>query len=1214
MYKNKIGRCFTFLILLIFLISFTSAMDFDNFKYQKNKTFDNKDIKDYKLLQKYKPIEIKNLLGLGSTLFEGYLSQHDDKCGSSCQSTIEIKLHKDGVLIDNVIFKTLQEDNSWIEQDVRSYQFYISTKEKKVDVDDYEYQCEITGTSENGTEITKCNNVKVGSHKEDAPEWTLYNLGDNVDKGIYKVKLEAEKKPSRTVDWVIKTNGEWLESWAMWGGTGLNNGTIAYYKLDNNDFSDELGNYDGTNEGTSNTSGILIDGRAFVAGDTDDINIGLFSELDVDKDYTINMWVSPDLIANQALFSHRDGSNTNRMQLMFRNNEITARSIGSTDVLVGGDWTSGTGTWAMVTLVHHSDNSMELYENGNLRTGRTETGATPTIDRTILGASADLNDNWFDGGMDEVGVWNRTLSTDEILELYNSGDAFAYPFPDNSYVTLNSPSNNSISDTNEVEFNCSAEVIGGATLTNMSLWTNESGSWEAKEMENSTIKENIYDIPLSNAYRNSSILNTEVFWVYALRGGFDTTHRSYVIFHYTDSTNYTTSTIDGGENSWANHTNPFPEKEVFNFEIFTRSVPSGKASFILDGYTWGNNHVSSLTQTFNRTLTDTTLWTCQACDSDGDCGFANENRTLSIDTTAPTISIESPTSILNYNSDGGNETLNVTFTDTNLESCWYSYNGTNTTIDGCQTGIKNSTQFSLQQNIYNVTVWANDSVGNINSTFIEWSYEVFEINQTFNSQVVELSSQSFELNSIVNGTVILANLFYNGTSHSANIFNLGGGNNKITSSFQIPSFSIDTNVTFYYNITMSSGSNIITPNNTQEVINLVIGNCTTFSNLMFNLSLFDEKTLFSIDGTMEVDVEILNTQDQEVSTKSTQFFNVSNALVCSNINLTEASNLYNLEVRYYVDPSNNSNFQYAPEFYHIQKAATSNLPQSIDLYDLNINQSTEFTILYRDNNYISKPNVLLQVLRKYVDEGIFRVVEIPITSSEGSTIAHFDLNNYKYKIIATENGEVLNVFDNPAISCESELSGICTLSLNGKGSPNPFEDVETTQDIAAVISTNETEVMVVYSIPSGETKEVTISMVQSSPFQDTFTICNQTISSSAGSISCTLDSTIGDSQVLIRIDSEGILVSASKYYYQEDLGDFFLLNNYAIGAFFIILLITMMVSSPKIMVLAATFSVALLGLMFLIKGSSIGLLLGSVTWLIIAGILILIKINKKDES
>ncbi len=159
----------------LFLVNFVSALQFDNVKNQKDITFDGKHVQGNQLLEKYKPIEIKNAFGFGKTEFEGYISQHDETCGIDCSSTIEVKLGEDGVLIDDIIFKTLQEDESWIEQDVRSYQFYANGEK--------------------------------------------YNIGEEVKAGIYTIRLEAEKRPSRTVDWIIKTNGEWLNNWAVWNGT-----------------------------------------------------------------------------------------------------------------------------------------------------------------------------------------------------------------------------------------------------------------------------------------------------------------------------------------------------------------------------------------------------------------------------------------------------------------------------------------------------------------------------------------------------------------------------------------------------------------------------------------------------------------------------------------------------------------------------------------------------------------------------------------------------------------------------------------------------------------------------------------------------------------------------------------------------------------------------------------------------------------------------------
>jgi len=194
------------------------------------------------------------------------------------------------------------------------------------------------------------------------------------------------------------------------------------------------------------------------------------------------------------------------------------------------------------------------------------------------------------------------------------------------------------------------------------------------------------------------------------------------------------------------------------------------------------------------------------------------------------------------------------------------------------------------------------------------------------------------------------------------------------------------------------------------------------------------------------------------------------------------------------------------------------------------------------------------------------------------------------------------------------LSGQCTLPLNGQGAPNPYEDVETIKDIASVVSLNGSDITVNYVVPSGVPKPVSVSMTQVNQFHENIVLCNQTIVSSAGSITCTANATIGDSQVLVNVDSGDYPLSRSNVYYAEDLGDFFLLNNYAIAAFFIILLVTMMVSSPKIMIVASIISVVLLGFTFLIKGSSIGTVVGAISWLIISGIIILIKLNKKDET
>jgi len=180
---------FSFLFTL-FLLTSVSALSWDNKLTEKEVTFDGKSISGNNLLEKYKPIEIKNSFGFGETLFEGYLSQHTEFCGVNCSSTIEINLLEDGPLIEEVIFKDLDGNDVLI----NGYQFYII---------------------KNGNKIP-------------------YELNQKVKAGIYQVFLEGKKNLGESVDWIIKSQGQWINLWADWQD-------VEWYELDNfNDAPDEV--------------------------------------------------------------------------------------------------------------------------------------------------------------------------------------------------------------------------------------------------------------------------------------------------------------------------------------------------------------------------------------------------------------------------------------------------------------------------------------------------------------------------------------------------------------------------------------------------------------------------------------------------------------------------------------------------------------------------------------------------------------------------------------------------------------------------------------------------------------------------------------------------------------------------------------------------------------------------------------------------------------
>ena len=201
-------------IIGIFLISFASAW--------LPTVSTNEELKRDKVIDDgasiYPAISIDDWFGLGKNLFTGVLTSHTSECSNDCKSIIHISLSEESALVDAVKFETINYDERGneidrVEQPIRGYQFYIQDGERIVE--DYEYQCEGSGIYENGTELKNCALSKIGEHAK--PIWKEYNVGDVMRIGDYVLKLTANKKPDRVVDWKIETQGEWIDEWSTWG-------------------------------------------------------------------------------------------------------------------------------------------------------------------------------------------------------------------------------------------------------------------------------------------------------------------------------------------------------------------------------------------------------------------------------------------------------------------------------------------------------------------------------------------------------------------------------------------------------------------------------------------------------------------------------------------------------------------------------------------------------------------------------------------------------------------------------------------------------------------------------------------------------------------------------------------------------------------------------------------------------------------------------------
>jgi hypothetical protein len=110
-----------------------------------------------------------------------------------------------------------------------------------------------------------------------------------------------------------------------------------------------------------------------------------------------------------------------------------------------------------------------------------------------------------------------------------------------------------------------------------------------------------------------------------------------------------------------------------------------------------------------------TIW---ANDSAG-----NENSskiTFTLDTINPNVVITFPSN--NTNISNVNLGINYTVSDTNLQSCWYSNDSykINSSLSNCE----NITGVTWAEGLHNVTIWVNDSAGNVNNSKIYFMIDI----------------------------------------------------------------------------------------------------------------------------------------------------------------------------------------------------------------------------------------------------------------------------------------------------------------------------------------------------------------------------------------------------------------------------------------------------------------------------------------------------------
>ena len=486
-----IKNIFVFLLVGIFMISMASAFEFDN-------------VKSYDPITRTATIN-DCALWVGVCLIEG-----DEIVRAMLESPLNVNVGAgEDKLVGWFNYITTENDvvgsfgdlyledlkNSKMMSRGKQYKVWLSHEEK---VDDFDLKC-FNSISINGTNISQCDKIIIGSHIETVWEWKpITNPNINLKPNtLYKIGIFVDVEVGDHGDWRPTFAGKVVKEWATWTAS-LNVNIEAYYKAEDTvvDMDDATPNgYDCGAFGSLPTPiSAVIDNGQDLDGNGDYFNCGDIVDGSV---YTINFWANPDAIENNFQPMSKNVVGNSGWRLFMKTGDFLRYEIqsGASEYTIDTAESSFTsaGGWYMVTLLRRANQTAEIYLNGvSAGHNDTTTYTSNDVDFIIGGVSA----NNFDGQMDEIGFWNRDLSPAEINDIYNGGSGLQYValFDQSPNITLNSPSSANYSTTQTPQINFTA--YDNINLTDVKLYVNDILNQTNASGINDT--DYLFDLPLGD--------------------------------------------------------------------------------------------------------------------------------------------------------------------------------------------------------------------------------------------------------------------------------------------------------------------------------------------------------------------------------------------------------------------------------------------------------------------------------------------------------------------------------------------------------------------------------------------------------------------------------------------------------------------------------------------------------------------------------------------
>lgn len=189
------------------------------------------------------------------------------------------------------------------------------------------------------------------------------------------------------------------------------------------------------NNTTASGTGKINNGADFEASNSERLSIADASQsgLDITGDFSISLWASVESFSGDRTLVAKWLTTGNQRAYRFLLESNTSVRVDNSTDGTAANTIEGPITTATINtgtfyhwVISVSGGTASLYRNGSLV-------STASIQSSNFNSSAEFTigaignpTNYFDGIIDEVAIWSRAITSDEVTEIYNGGSGLSY--------------------------------------------------------------------------------------------------------------------------------------------------------------------------------------------------------------------------------------------------------------------------------------------------------------------------------------------------------------------------------------------------------------------------------------------------------------------------------------------------------------------------------------------------------------------------------------------------------------------------------------------------------------------------------------------------------------------------------------------------------------------------------------------------------------------